>query len=308
MRIVYTLLALLVHWCFANDVVTNGHGYFRLASLSSLFNDSRTAAHFHAHFTDDRVHKDTAKTAEHSLANDMMAHHNGIYFQQSNEDEDDQHVLVDLSFFAGICHLQDKTNCPAKLKRSIDSQHCKLMKKQLIQHCTQSHNDRTTESCIAHYDLFGLATSKERQSNLMSDESAKFMIELAKDYLEFDRFHLWKDDPSLVTPAIVQPISINNQENQRENSFQAIYDNNDWGGKESSSGPGSSILATAGVRKCINDWVQKYDIKTFGDVSGDFNWQHLIPEIRTDMYTGFDISERPLQWHGHAIQVGCLNN
>jgi len=23
--------------------------------------------------------------------------------------------------------------------------------------------------------------------------------------LEFDRFHLWKDDPSLVTPAIVHP-------------------------------------------------------------------------------------------------------
>ena len=311
MRIVYTLLALLVHWCFANDVVTNGHGYFRLASLSSLFNDSRTAAHFHAHFTDDRLHKDTGNdtgrgthfsselfsTRDNTLANGM-AHRNGIYFQQSssNEDEDDQHVLVDLSFFAGICHLQDKTNCPAKLKRSIDSQHCKLMKKQLIQHCTQSHNDRTTESCIAHYDLFGLATSKERQSNLMSDESAKFMIELAKDYLEFDRFHLWKDDPSLVTPAIVivQPISIKNQENQRENSFQAIYDNNDWGGKESSSGPGSSILATAGVRKCINDWVQKYDIKTFGDVSGDFNWQHLIDEIRPDMYTGFDISERAL--------------
>ena len=62
----------------------------------------------------------------------------------------------------------------------------------------------------------------------MSDESAKFMIELAKDYLEFDRFHLWKDDPSLVTPAIVQPISTNNQDNQRENSFQTIYDNNDW--------------------------------------------------------------------------------
>ena len=182
MRIVYTLLALLIPWCFANDVVTNGHGYFYLASLSSLFND-------------DHVNP---------LANDM-AHRSDIYFQQSNDDEDDQRVLVDLSFFAGICHLQDKTNCPAKLKRSIDSQHCKLMKKQLIQHCTQSHNDRTTESCIAHYDLFGLATSKERESNLMSDESAKFMIELAKDYLEFDRFHLWKDDPSLVTPAIVHP-------------------------------------------------------------------------------------------------------
>jgi SAM-dependent methyltransferase len=39
---------------------------------------------------------------------------------------------------------------------------------------------------------------------------------------------------------------------------------------------------------------QKYDIKTFGDVSGDFNWQHLIDEIRPDMYTGFDISERAL--------------
>ena len=133
MRIVYTLLALLVHWCFANDVVTNGHGYFRLASLSSLFNDSRTAAHFHAHFTDDRLHKDTGNdtgrgthfsselfsTRDNTLANGM-AHRNGIYFQQSssNEDEDDQHVLVDLSFFAGICHLFARQN---ELPRQIEA-------------------------------------------------------------------------------------------------------------------------------------------------------------------------------------------
>ena len=209
---VYTLLALLVHWCFADDtdVITTGRGYFHLASLSSLFLDSQTAGHFIDSQTADDIYDRL-----HSLANGM-AQRSGIYFLQSNDEEDKQHVLVDLSFFAGICHLQDQKNCPAKLKRSAGSQHCILMKKHLIQHCVQSHNDRTTESCIAHYDLFGLATSKERQTNLMSDESAKFMIELAKDYLEFDRFHLWKDDPSLVTPAIVQPISINNQDNQNQ--------------------------------------------------------------------------------------------
>ena len=83
--------------------------------------------------------------------------------------------------------------------------------------------------------------------------------------------------------------------NEREKRFQDIYETNFWTNKESLSGPGSTLKITTTVRKCISDWIKKYNITSFGDISGDFNWQHTIPEINPRMYTGFDISEKAIE-------------
>ena len=197
-------LLLWILFCFGSGtVVTDGQGLFKATSVANLFDDPTTAGYFLINKAIGRdslsgqIFSTRAKTFVH-----FMARHDNIYFHQRNDD-----VYVDLSFFLGVCHLQTKTSCPAKLKQSsAGKQDCKLLKKQLIQHCTKSHSDRTTTSCTAHYNMFGVATLKERQTNLMDDATAEFWINTAKDYLEFDRYILWKDNLALHTPATVQPI------------------------------------------------------------------------------------------------------
>ena len=78
--------------------------------------------------------------------------------------------------------------------------------------------------------------------------------------------------------------------------FEKTYAGNTWGSRESFSGEGSEMSITESVRKCLGNWIQKYSIDNFGDVCGDTNWQKYIPGISKVDYTGYDVSEKALQY------------
>lgn len=79
-------------------------------------------------------------------------------------------------------------------------------------------------------------------------------------------------------------------------AFDDIADNNVWGSQESVSGLGSELAMTAPVRKCLGNWIQKYNVKVFVDVPcGDANWQAHIPGLDRVKYKGYDIADKPLR-------------
>lgn len=73
--------------------------------------------------------------------------------------------------------------------------------------------------------------------------------------------------------------------------FQTIHDENLWGGAESSSGPGSSMQATAAIREALPPLLKKYDIQSILDVPcGDFNWMAgVLLGMPAFTYIGGDI-------------------
>ena len=72
--------------------------------------------------------------------------------------------------------------------------------------------------------------------------------------------------------------------------FTKIYQDNEWGDKESVSGSGSTIEVTAVFRKELEAWLVAQDIKSFVDIPcGDFNWMKLVKLPPTMTYYGMDI-------------------
>lgn len=72
----------------------------------------------------------------------------------------------------------------------------------------------------------------------------------------------------------------------------ANKDKNGVANGESISGSGSEVAVTATVRKCLGEWIHKYNVSLFLDVPcGDGNWQGLIPGIDNIAYRGYDIAE-----------------
>jgi len=74
-----------------------------------------------------------------------------------------------------------------------------------------------------------------------------------------------------------------------KNIFSNIYENWGFGGDESRSGPGSTLVETAKIREEIKSLITKYNIRTVVDIPcGDFNWMKEIV-YRFEKYTGGDI-------------------
>jgi len=71
--------------------------------------------------------------------------------------------------------------------------------------------------------------------------------------------------------------------------FTDYFKTNAFGGQESVSGPGSSMDATAVIRKEIPALVKKYGVRTMLDIPcGDFRWMQHV-DLGVDQYIGGDI-------------------
>ena len=74
--------------------------------------------------------------------------------------------------------------------------------------------------------------------------------------------------------------------------FTHIYNTHAWPGKESYSGPGSTLKETAIIRKKISELLQELNVKTFLDAPcGDFHWMQHVDLSSLDQYIGMDIVE-----------------
>lgn len=78
-------------------------------------------------------------------------------------------------------------------------------------------------------------------------------------------------------------------ENQKQDVFTHIYNSNSWLGKESVSGPGSSLDSTIWIRNQLPILFKELDIKILVDAPcGDFFWFSQM-EYKLDIYIGVDI-------------------
>ena len=74
-----------------------------------------------------------------------------------------------------------------------------------------------------------------------------------------------------------------------EQIFTAIYENQEWAGKHSASGPGSTIDQTRTIIREIPTLLYEFNISTILDIPcGDFNWMKEVHLSNID-YTGADI-------------------
>eukprot|EP00941_MAST-03F_sp_MAST-3F-sp1_P004253 g4253.t1 len=89
---------------------------------------------------------------------------------------------------------------------------------------------------------------------------------------------------------LVNPENPNDKQPDSKLVFDNISSLELWKWGESISGSGSEIKNTHTVRECLGKWIEKYSIKKLYDVSGDGNWQHLIPGIHDIEYRGYDVS------------------
>jgi len=78
--------------------------------------------------------------------------------------------------------------------------------------------------------------------------------------------------------------------NSIQGLFNHIYDAQVWPGKESYSGPGSTLKETETIRKKIPELLREFNIKTLLDAPcGDFNWMQHVNLSYLDQYIGIDI-------------------
>ena len=80
------------------------------------------------------------------------------------------------------------------------------------------------------------------------------------------------------------------KEFDRELVFEAIYEHNLWGGRESRSGSGSDSVETENVKKFLANIVKEYNISSMLDIPcGDYNWMKDVDLPRSLDYTGADV-------------------
>ena len=73
--------------------------------------------------------------------------------------------------------------------------------------------------------------------------------------------------------------------------FTRIYEQNHWQNAESRSGIGSTVAATAAVRRELPGFLEALGIRTVLDAAcGDYNWFRHVP-LSLDQYIGVDIVE-----------------
>ncbi len=81
-----------------------------------------------------------------------------------------------------------------------------------------------------------------------------------------------------------------------QNVFTHIYNTHAWPGKESYSGPGSTLKETTIIRKKIPELLQELNAKIFLDAPcGDFHWMQYVDLSFLDKYIGMDIVEPLIQ-------------
>lgn len=73
-------------------------------------------------------------------------------------------------------------------------------------------------------------------------------------------------------------------------TFDYVYKSRFWGrDQESVSGPGSSMEATAVVRRVLPEWIREFGIRSILDVPcGDFHWMKTV-DLGVERYIGGDI-------------------
>ncbi len=80
-----------------------------------------------------------------------------------------------------------------------------------------------------------------------------------------------------------------------EKEFTRIYNVNQWGSRESISGPGSELQFTEKIRDKISALIFLFDIKSMADAPcGDLNWMKHV-NIGNCRYIGFDIVQNLIE-------------
>ncbi len=81
-----------------------------------------------------------------------------------------------------------------------------------------------------------------------------------------------------------------------QNVFTHIYNTHAWPGKESYSGPGSTLKETTIIRKKIPELLQELNAKIFLDAPcGDFHWMQHVDLHFLDQYIGMDVVSTLIQ-------------
>jgi len=96
-----------------------------------------------------------------------------------------------------------------------------------------------------------------------------------------------------------------------EKIFTQIYKVNQWGSRESVSGPGSELRVTHRMRTELNALLKRFKITSIADAPcGDLNWMRHV-DIGHCRYIGFDIVqdliERNIKLFGHEKEFRHLN-
>ena len=74
-----------------------------------------------------------------------------------------------------------------------------------------------------------------------------------------------------------------------EDVFRDIYNRRRWRSRETSSGKGSSRVATAGIRRALPELCARYKIRSLLDAAcGDYFWMSSV-KLDLDQYVGLDI-------------------
>ena len=95
-------------------------------------------------------------------------------------------------------------------------------------------------------------------------------------------------------------------------AFRHAYTTNHWGGSESPSGPGASLVQTAVVREKLPQMCRRLGVQTLLDLPcGDFSWMSLV-DLRHVNYIGADflpelISENSRRYAGPGREFRVLN-
>lgn len=139
--------------------------------------------------------------------------------------------------------------------------------------------------------ILGIETITNESSDLV--EIDRYGLGSKRSLAEYETFsgldfkaHLFNGQP-LPLPDLTadQPERVT----ARREVFSYIWKNNFWGDKESRSGNGSSLAATAALRAWLPAMLNSLDVRILGDAGcGDLNWmKELVGGLR--FYFGYDI-------------------
>jgi hypothetical protein len=115
-----------------------------------------------------------------------------------------------------------------------------------------------------------------------------------------------------IVRASVQRMRSNARARSVQHRFTKFYRRNVFGGRESRSGQGSSLVQTETIRREIPGLIQALGVRTMLDAPcGDFNWmQHAA--LPLDAYVGVDVVEELIAEHtrrysGATRRFACLD-
>ena len=93
-----------------------------------------------------------------------------------------------------------------------------------------------------------------------------------------------------------------------EDKFTNIFKKNEWGDRESVSGPGSTLVYTVGLREELKNLFEKFNIhKVFDAPCGDFNWMKEVVNQNDIEYLGGDIVKEIIDLNKDNFQNSKTN-